>query len=202
MLLGKETLRRKKHIGWESLFLNIPSFVLCIWNLTSWWLLLVDLVPTSAELEVPGTLGEKSLETAVWVLTGFLMVGLKEFAGFSGEFLESSGSFSSLGMPFPSEDKSSSTREKDKGNYLQTYSLNTIKRSKHLLIFNSSHKPCYTEPQTSNIKYTATPFLAFIVMDTVLKSKLIPICHLYFSWHCPFPVLLPRLWTPHESIHF
>lgn len=72
------------------------------------------------------------------MLIGFFLTGLKEFAELSGDFLDSSESFSSLAMPSSSEGNTSSTRKKkegnkkkDKGNYLQqTYSLNTTKMSK------------------------------------------------------------------------
>lgn len=72
------------------------------------------------------------------MLIGLVLAGFKELAGFSGEFLDSSESISPLGMPFPSEDNTSTrkkkdkgNKKKDKGNYLQqTYSSNTIKRSK------------------------------------------------------------------------
>ena len=75
------------------------------------------------------------------MLIGFFLAGLKEFAELSGDFLDSSESFSFLAMPSSSEGNTSSTRKKkkkyegnkkkDRGNYLQqTYSLNTTKMSK------------------------------------------------------------------------
>lgn len=138
--VGHGNLKGKdKPIGWESLFWKIPSLSLCISNSTSSWLLLIDdLVSTTLGLEVHGTLWEPFMETGVWVLIGFFLTGLKEFAELSGDFLDSSESFSSLAMPSSSEGNTSSTRKKkegnkkkDKGNYLQqTYSLNTTKMSK------------------------------------------------------------------------
>lgn len=74
----------------------------------------VDDVSSSAELKEKGTPSEKFLETEVSVLKGSPLAGFKLLSGFSGESWDSSGSVSSLGMTFPSEDNSSSRRKKTK----------------------------------------------------------------------------------------
>lgn len=73
----------------------------------------VDDVSSSAELE-KGTPSEKFLEAEVSVLKGSPLAGFKLLSGFSGGSWDSSGSVSSLGMTFPSEDNSSSKRKKTK----------------------------------------------------------------------------------------
>lgn len=77
-------------------------------------MLWVDDVSTSTELKETGISSEKLLETVLSVLIGSPLAGFKVLSGLSDESLDSSGSFSSLGMMFPSEDNSSSRRKKTK----------------------------------------------------------------------------------------
>ena len=174
--VGHRNLKGKdKPIRRESLFWKIPSLSLCTSNSTSSWLLLIgDLVSTTLRLEVHGILWEPFMETGVWVLIGFFLAGLKEFAELSGDFLDSSESFSFLAMPSSSEGNTSSTRKKK--------NTKAIRKKTEAIIFNRLTVwillKCQKSPKLATIVYLSHGVMNYkpLTQSTWLSP----------SWfHCP-----------------